>query len=1069
MSSFEGNAAARMAPELAEDGFPLLSAIVDSSEDAIISKDLNGVITSWNKSAERVFGYWADEAIGRTVAELLIPSDRQQEEPTILARLRRGERVEHFETVRRRKDGSLLDVSLMISPVKDRNGRIVGASKIARDISDQKRAERAIQTLNARLTADLSAMTRVQQLSTRPLPLDGYGEVLQEIVAAAVEITGADMGNIQLIENGELKIIAHRGFQAPFLDFFNRALAGEAACGTVLQKRERVIVEDIDNSPIFANTPALAIMQHAGVRAVQATPLITRSGEILGVFSTHFRSVRRPSDEELRLVDLLARQTADLLESRRNSEILRRSEERFRGIVAQSVAGIAESRPDGLFVTVNDRYCEITGYSRPELLQMRKQDITHPEDQPRNRELFRRCVEEHEPFEVEKRYLRKDGSAVWVHNSVAPVCDSSGLLQSIATVSIDITQRKRAEQLNEEQKRSLQMIAEGQPLEQCLTALTEAAARLEPGLRACVLIADTERQVMADTFTAHFPPSFGSNLRGAPIGESQEWKGLCDEYQIRDCYLARIAGSEELIMGSFVLCFQNVHDASEWERAIADFGARAAAIAIERKHAEDRERAATAKFESVFNQSGIFAGIVDLDGYVREANNLSVASCGYTREQVLNRPFWQTPWWSGSEHVQARIRFASEQAAAGIPFQEILPYWVADGTERVVDFAMHPIRDHSGVICFLHPTGIDITDRQHAEAQLLASEEKFRTLADNMSQFAWMTDETGWISWYNRRWYDYTGTTFEDMQGTGWEKLYHPGHLDRVVRHFRKCLETGEPWEDTFQIRSKTGEYRWFLSRAVPIRDEGGKIRRWFGTNTDITERLETERQLRSANRDLEQFAYSASHDLQEPLRTVKIYSELLGNRYQDRLDGNALTFMQYIRKGATRMETLVQDLLAYTQTINFERPAEKSDSKEALDAALSDLSHAIHETGAAITSGPLPLLSVHNGHLRQLFQNLIGNAIKYRSPERRPLIQVGAEQHNGNWIFAVSDNGIGIDPAYKTTIFGLFKRLHTNDEYSGTGIGLAICQRIVDRYHGRIWVDSEPGRGSTFRFELPV
>ena len=147
----------------------------------------------------------------------------------------------------------------------------------------------------------------------------------------------------------------------------------------------------------------------------------------------------------------------------------------------------------------------------------------------------------------------------------------------------------------------------------------------------------------------------------------------------------------------------------------------------------------------------------------------------------------------------------------------------------------------------------------------------------------------------------------------------------------------------------------------------------------------------------------------------------------------------------------------------------ETADGAEVLDNVLDSLSEAISESGAKITADPLPRLSAHAVHLQQIFQNLIGNAIKYRSPDRQPVVHLAAERQNANWIISVSDNGIGIDPAYKENVFGLFKRLHTNDEYSGTGIGLAICQRIVDRYHGRIWVESEPGRGSTFRFTLPV
>jgi len=204
-------------------------------------------------------------------------------------------------------------------------------------------------------------------------------------------------------------------------------------------------------------------------------------------------------------------------------------------------------------------------------------------------------------------------------------------------------------------------------------------------------------------------------------------------------------------------------------------------------------------------------------------------------------------------------------------------------------------------------------------------------------------------------------------------------------------------------------------------------------------------------------------------LRSIKIYGELLTSRYGSKLDGQALEFLEYLRTGASRMEMLVRDLLAYTQVTRPNFPAEVTDANEALATTLANVQGAIVESGTTVTFDPLPPVRVHSTHLRQLFQNLIGNAIKYRSPERAAAVHVSAEQQSGFWVFTVSDNGIGIQPEYKEHIFGLFKRLHSGDEYSGTGIGLAICHRIVERYHGRIWVESEPGSGSRFRFALPA
>jgi light-regulated signal transduction histidine kinase (bacteriophytochrome) len=227
--------------------------------------------------------------------------------------------------------------------------------------------------------------------------------------------------------------------------------------------------------------------------------------------------------------------------------------------------------------------------------------------------------------------------------------------------------------------------------------------------------------------------------------------------------------------------------------------------------------------------------------------------------------------------------------------------------------------------------------------------------------------------------------------------------------------------------------------------------------------------ELQRANQDLEQFAYSASHDLQEPLRSVKIYSELLTANCEDQLAGNGSEYLKFVREGASRMEVLLRDMLAYARASRMDAPAERIDAGACLQASLDSLAAAISESGAEITADPLPEVMVHEAHLQQIYQNLIGNAIKYRRTGVVPQIHIAAEAKDAECVFSVRDNGIGIDPEYFNRIFGLFKRLHTKQEYSGTGIGLALCQRIVEHYRGRIWVESQPGSGSTFYFALPV
>ena len=230
----------------------------------------------------------------------------------------------------------------------------------------------------------------------------------------------------------------------------------------------------------------------------------------------------------------------------------------------------------------------------------------------------------------------------------------------------------------------------------------------------------------------------------------------------------------------------------------------------------------------------------------------------------------------------------------------------------------------------------------------------------------------------------------------------------------------------------------------------------------------QAQEELARSNRDLEQFAYVASHDLQEPLRMVAAYTQLLSQRYQGKLDENADKYIHYAVDGALRMQTLVQDLLAFSRVGREGNQARLVEVNLAVQSALINLQNSIQESDAQVHYGQLPTIMADHSQLAQLFQNLIGNAMKFRGKES-PRITISAEKKDREWIFSVADNGIGIAPEYAETIFVIFKRLHTREEYSGSGIGLAICKKVVEQHGGRIWMESDPGRGSTFKFALPI
>ncbi|HKN71710.1 MAG TPA: PAS domain S-box protein [Terriglobales bacterium] len=289
-------------------------------------------------------------------------------------------------------------------------------------------------------------------------------------------------------------------------------------------------------------------------------------------------------------------------------------------------------------------------------------------------------------------------------------------------------------------------------------------------------------------------------------------------------------------------------------------------------------------------------------------------------------------------------------------------------------------------------------------------------------------------------------------------------------------VERGESVEhfETVRVR-KDGKGIDVSVTISPIRDSSGAIVGVSKVARDISERKRAEQRLADkveelarSNRDLEQFAYAASHDLQEPLRMVASYTQLLAERYGGKLDENADKFLGYAREGALRMQVLIRDLLTFSRVVQAGVPRKNVDCDVALEEALQSLTAAIEESGAVVTHTALPNVWADQTQIAQVFQNLIGNAIKFHNGAP-PQCAVSAEKSGCNWLFSVSDNGIGIAPEYAENIFVVFQRLHARTEYPGNGIGLAICKKIIEHYGGTIWVESEVGEGSTFKFTLPA
>ena len=400
----------------------------------------------------------------------------------------------------------------------------------------------------------------------------------------------------------------------------------------------------------------------------------------------------------------------------------------------------------------------------------------------------------------------------------------------------------------------------------------------------------------------------------------------------------------------------------------------------------------------------------------------------------------------------------------------------ASGERLVVKVVKTPVYNAAGEIIGMQGIFWDITEQKRAQEELAASRERFALAVRGSTDGIWDWDIGTDEIYFSSRFKRLLGYSYDELEDRfeEWEKRMHPDDRDMALAAFENHLKYESPFDVEYRLRCKEEHYRWFRVRGLAVRNAEGKATRMAGSISDITKRKEAEAQLRArtedlerSNRDLEQFAYIASHDLKEPLRMISSYVQLLEHRYADQLDVDARDFISFAADGAKRMKRLIDGLLEFSRIGTHGRELAPTDSDAVLEETLANLEVLIQEKDAQITHDSLPMVLADPVQLGQLFQNLVGNGLKFS--KGNPQIHISAERRrsDGRWTFFVTDNGIGLDPEHAEKIFQIYQRLHSRGDYEGTGIGLAVCRKIVERHGGEIGVKSELNKGSTFHFTM--
>ncbi len=675
----------------------------------------------------------------------------------------------------------------------------------------------------------------------------------------------------------------------------------------------------------------------------------------------------------------------------------------------------------------------------------------------------------------------------------------------------------------------LEQLAAGASLERTFQAVVCMIQEQSPGTIASVLVLDPDGLHLRHGAAPDLPAEYNRAIDGVAVGPCvgscgtaafhgrrvivsdiatdplwQPFKELALGHGLRACWSEPIFDSHGRVLGTFAMYHRHACQPSEEDLLMIRVAAHMAGIAIERQRTKEAFRLAERERDrlerdveeqrrteelkqasehlAMATLNAISANICVLDhtGVITSVNQAWL-------EFAEENHFLQRGSGLGSNYLTICDAAREQCEYAGAFADGLRAVLRGDVPEFSMEYPCHSptkqrwfigriTRFQSGQPVRLVVVHENITARRRAEEELKAISDRLLVATRAAKIGIWEFDPVNNHLIWDDLMFQVFGITRDRFSGAyeAWESTLHPDDLQRGREEVATALREKNEFDTEFRILWPDKSIHHIKAMALVQRDEAGQAVNMIGANWDITEQKVAAEELKRAvaelgrsNADLEQFANVASHDLQEPLRAVVGCAELLVQDSAGRLNADDGELLRHIVEGTRRMQTLIRDLLAYSRVGSRGGWLTPTDSNKALALALTNLDTSIRERAAVITHDALPTLVADPTQLSQLLQNLIGNALKF-CKDRRPEIHIGVQPWEGGWQFSVRDNGIGIEPQYRERIFVIFQRLHTRAEYAGTGIGLAICKRIVERHGGRIWVDSEPGHGSTFHFTIP-
>ncbi len=984
------------------------AAIAASAADAIISIDQAGKVTFFNEAAQRTLGYSRDEILGAPVS-LILPGLDEGTAPT----------EQRAELEARRKGGVEVPVEATFSSWEADGERFL--TVVLRDVTEQRRTAEAMHEAEQRFRGAFDqAPIGIALVS---IEADRAGCFLR-VNAALRDITGYSAA--ELIGRDLSGILDPAGSDDSDRRYVPWMLAGE-----------------------ISSYEADTRMRHADGRML----------DVLLSVSLVRDAHERPLYLIVQLQDLTARKEVE--------RKLHESSERMQAILDNTTAVVYLKDLEGRYLLVNRQFEALFGVTRDEAVGRDDRALFESElaEQLRSNDL--RVMREQLPIEIEEAISSGDRARTYLSIKF-PLLDATRRPYAVCGISTDITERKRAEE---------GVRASEQHFREIVNTTHEAFVSMDESGRVTAWNPEAEttfgwseqealgREVVETIIPARYRGAHSRGLRqflasghATLLNRRVEIEALHrdgHEFPV-EMTITPVRVGGRYAFNAFL------HDISE------------------RKQAEQ----ALHQLADIIEASG--------DAIFATTNSGEITSWNAGAQQLYG--------YTGAEAVGGSLRMLVAPARAkrdfevlsralnGSPLSDLETEQLRkDGTVMPVSLSVSPIRGSSGALVGASVIARDRTERKRAEEALREVQEAFRTAFEDapigMALFSVDPGEDGRLLQVNASLCEITGYSPDELLRKSLHAVTHPLDQEQELPLAEELLAGKIP---NYQLEKRFvrrgGEPVWVVHNASTVHDSSGRLLYGIAQVQDITERKRAEEglgrvaaelerraiELERSNADLAQFAYVASHDLSEPLRMVSSYVQLLERRYSDQLDQDAHEFIEFAVDGVNRMQRLIEDLLAYSRVGTSEYRLERVDVGALVEDTLRGMRATVADSGAIVTHDSLPEIVGDPGQLRQLFQNLVSNGIKFVE-EGPPRVHVSAERDGHEWRFAVGDNGIGIDPHHADRIFAVFKRLHGRDSYPGSGIGLSICKRIVERHNGRIWVEPNEGGGSRFCFTLPV